>query len=295
MMNKGIPRWGLMIAAMSLMTVFAQTTWSAGDDETVGQITSAPTNIFRPGKVVWVDLVTSDISKAADFYRDVFGWDINISRDGSFAQASYQGSPVSSIALFNENEAPEGEARWLVSISVSDVDGAAKAVRTNGGKVLDGPADLPDRGRYVLVEDSRGALLMLLKASGGDPEDETAVDNAWLWAELWTDDPAKAVGFYHSVIGYKSVSVKDSTGDEILVLGRDQKARATVVKLPWEEVESNWLPYMRVASVLETTKSVLEHGGEVVIAPMIDDDGSRVAVVADNTGGVFAIKQGGSE
>jgi predicted enzyme related to lactoylglutathione lyase len=295
MVNKGISRWGFMIAAMAMMTIFIQPTWSADEPEPVGPITSAPTNTFRPGKVVWVDLVTSDIPKAANFYRDVFGWDINISRDGSFAQASYQGSPVSSIALFNKNEAPDGEARWLVSISVSDVDEAAKAVQTNGGKVLEGPTDLPDRGRYVLVEDSRGALLMLLKDSGGDPEDETAVDNTWLWAELWTDDPAKAVGFYHSVIGYKSVSVKDSSGDEILVLGRDQKVRATVVKLPWEEVEPNWLPYMQVASVLETAKSVLEHGGEVVIAPMIDDDGSKIAVVADNTGGVFAIKQRGSE
>jgi predicted enzyme related to lactoylglutathione lyase len=242
-----------------------------------------------------VDLVTNDVQKAAGFYRDVFGWDVEISRDGTFAQASYRGSPVSSLASYEEGEAPDGEARWLISISVPDVDEAAAAVKENGGQILEGPADLPDRGRYVLVEDSRGALLMLLRASGGDPHDEAAVDNAWLWAELWTDDPAKAVGFYQSVVGYKSVAFKDSTGDEVLVMGRDQNARATVVKIPWKEVEPNWLPYLRVADIVASAKAVLAHGGEVVIAPMIDDDGSMVALVADSTGGVFAIQQRGDK
>lgn len=34
-----------------------------------------------------------------------------------------------SIALYKDNEAPDGEARCLISISVPDVDDAAAAVR----------------------------------------------------------------------------------------------------------------------------------------------------------------------
>ena len=284
-----------MLVTIVALAVVAMPAWTARDPEPVLPITKSPTHMEQPGKVVWVDLVTSDIHKAAEFYSEVFDWDVEISRDGTFAQASYQGSPVSSIASYDDDEAPDGEARWLISISVSNVDDAAAAVRNSGGKILEGPVDLPDRGRYVLVEDSRGALLMLLRANGGDPADEAATDNNWLWAELWTDDPANAAGFYHSVVGYRSVSIKDSSGDEVLVLGRDQKARATVVKLPWKEVEPNWLPYLRVKDVQASTKSVLEHGSEVVIAPLIDDDGSTVAVVADSTGGVFAIQQRGGK
>ncbi|NOR39851.1 MAG: hypothetical protein GQ537_01420 [Gammaproteobacteria bacterium] len=283
------------IAVFALWVMLAIPSISAAGPEPVNPITQAPTHAYHPGKVVWVDLVTSDIEQAADFYRKVFGWDIAISKDGAFASASYNGSPVSTLARYEDNEAPDGEARWLISISVSDVADAAAAVKSNGGKVLEGPTDLPDRGRYVLVEDSRGALLMLLKASGGDPADEKALDNTWLWAELWTDEPGQAVEFYKSVVGYKSKSVRDASGDEILVLGRDNTARATVVEIPWEEVEPNWLPYLQVQDVLATAKLAVESGGELVIAPMRDADGSTLAIVADPTGGVFAIQQAGDE
>jgi predicted enzyme related to lactoylglutathione lyase len=261
----------------------------------VGPVNSGPTDNSFPGKVIWVDLVTSDVKKAADFYHTVFGWDIRYGRDGSFARATYQGSPLATLSRYEEGEAPDGEARWLISISVADVDAAAAAVDQKGGELLEGPADLPDRGRHALVSDAQGALFMLLETSDGDPDDESPVDNSWLWAELWSEDLAGSASFYQSVVGYKSKSVKDASGDEVLLLGNGKIARASVVKKPWKEVEPNWLPYLQVADVTATAKQVLEHGGEVVVAPMLDSDGSRVAIVADPTGGVFAIQQRGDK
>jgi len=263
--------------------------------ERVGPVSAGPTDNSYPGKIIWVDLVTGDVKKAADFYHNVFGWDIGNSRDGSFARASYRGSPLATLSRYEEGEAPDGEARWLISISVADVDAASAAAEKHGGKVLEGPMDLPDRGRYALVNDSQGALLMLLQTSSGDPADEPPIDNTWLWAELWADDPLSSVSFYKNVVGYKSKSFKDASGDEVLLLGHGKTARASVVKTPWDDVDPNWLPYMQVADVTATAKRVLEHGGEVVIAPLVDSDGTRVAIVADPTGGVFAIQERGDK
>ena len=269
--------------------------FASGTLDRPGPVNAGPTGNSYPGKVIWLDLVTSDVKKAAAFYHEVFGWDIRNGRDGSFARASNQGVPLATLSRYEDGEAPDGEARWLISISVTDADAAAAAAKKSGGEVLEGPMDLPDRGRYALVSDSQGALLMLLATSSGDPEDESPADNAWLWAELWTDDPASAVSFYQSVVGYKSKSIKDSSGDEVLVLGHGNIARASVVKSPWKEVEPNWLPYLRVANVEATTKQVLAHGGEVVIAPMTDADGARIAIVADPTGGVLAVQERGAK
>jgi predicted enzyme related to lactoylglutathione lyase len=260
-----------------------------------GPVTGGPTKNSFPGKVIWVDLVTTDIKKAAAFYQNVFGWNMRYGRDGSFYRASYQGSPLATLSHYEEGETPDGEARWLITISVTDVDAAAAAAENNGGEVLEGPAELPDRGRYALISDAQGALLMLLETSTGDPDDDSPVDNSWLWAELWSDDLKNSASFYQSVVGYKSKSVKDASGDEVLLLGNDKIARASVVKKPWKEVEPNWLPYLQVADVTATAKQVLEHGGEVVVAPMLDSDGSRVAIVADPTGGVFAIQERGDK
>jgi predicted enzyme related to lactoylglutathione lyase len=235
-------------------------------------------------------LVTNDVSRAASFYREVFGWEITFSSEGGFAEASYQGQPVAAIAAY-EDDAPDDEARWLISISVPDVDATSTTVLKHGGKVLEGPVDLPDRGRYVLVNDPAGAMLMFLQASGGDPVDEQPTPNNWLWAELWTDDPDSAASFYKVVVGYKSKTVSDTDGSDVMILGMQGIARASVVKTPWEDVEPNWLPYLLVDDIDKTLKSVEKHGGSIVLYTANDANNADVAIVADPTGGVFALQQ----
>jgi predicted enzyme related to lactoylglutathione lyase len=258
-------------------------------DERVSPITLEPTGQYYPGKVVWVDLVTDDVRRASDFYRQVFGWAVRLSEDGSYAEASYRGRPIAAFARY-EVDAPEDEAQWLVSISVPDVDAAAAAVRRQGGEILEGPENLKDRGRYVLVSDPRGAVLMFLEASGGDPPDEAATANEWLWAELWTDDPAVAVAFYEAIVGYRSVQVREDDGGELRVMGRDGIARATVVESPWPEVPPNWLPYLLVDDLAGTIDAIEANDGKVLIPPSASSDGD-VAIIADPTGGVFALQR----
>ena len=258
--------------------------------EPVSPIAATPTNRALPGKVSWIDLVTDDIRAAGAFYQSVFGWNVAYSRDGTFADVSHDGIPIATLSHYEE-KAPDDGAVWLISISVRDVNAAANLVIATGGEVLAGPDDLENRGRYALVKDPQGAMFMLLQASGGDPEDTPARMNDWTWAELWTDDPEAATEFYEAVIGYRSVAVKDTSGDEIQVMGRDGKPRATVVNIPWEGVEPNWLPYIQVEDLVSKASDIIRNGGEVLIAPVEDSDGSRVAVVAGPTGGVFALQQ----
>jgi len=273
--------------AFALSLLFTQTLSAA---QTVGPVTSEATNKYYPGKVIWVDLVTNDVSGAANFYRQVFGWDITLNAEGSFAEASYQGQPVAAIAAY-EDDAPDDEARWLISISVPDVDAASTKVLKHGGKVLEGPVDLPDRGRYALVSDTAGAISMLLQASGGDPADEEPTPNNWLWAELWTDDPGSAANFYTAVVGYESKTVRDKNGNDVMMLGRQGIARASVVETQFKDVEPNWLAYLLVDDIDKVLKSVEKHGGSIVLYAANDPKNADVAIVADPTGGVFALQQ----
>lgn len=256
----------------------------------VPPITAEATNQPRPGKIVWADLVTGDLPRATAFYRDVFGWDIEMDTDAGYAQAALAGQPVAAFASYRGDDRA-GEAVWLVSLAVLDVDAAVIAAGKAGGQIVQPAEDLPDRGRYALVRDSRGAPFMVLRATGGDPEDRPTRDNEWHWAELWTDDVPASVQFYEQVIGYRSVLVKARSGREFQVLGREEAARATVIKAPFPNVEPNWLPYLQVADVRETLRRVLAHGGKVYLAPQKDDFNNDIAIVADPTGGVFALQQ----
>jgi predicted enzyme related to lactoylglutathione lyase len=248
-----------------------------------------PTEVVRPGAVVWMDLLTADVERAATFYTEVFEWEFSYSPDRSYAYGTVGGQPVAAIAAYEE-EIGAADGLWIPSLSVPDVDQAMAAVKTNGGSLVGPPEELPGRGRYVLIEDPTGAAVMLLRAEGGDPG-RSEIPNQWLWTELWTDDTGKATGFYKKVVGYGTVDLKDSEGHTITVLGRDQQPHASVVKTPLPDVDPAWLAYLLVEDVNATAQAIQKAGGEVLLAPQKDGFNDNVAIVADPTGGVFALQQ----
>jgi predicted enzyme related to lactoylglutathione lyase len=262
-------------------------------DLRVSRVTPVPTNEHHNGKLVWVDLVTTNTDKAVQFYTDAFGWQAKYFDDENFVEMVHDGQVICSIVGYEPGVAEDGDARWLVSVSVDNVDAAADLARQYGGEILEPATDLPGRGRYSVVSDPQGAVLMLLRATGGDPADskQRVVLNEWGWAELWTDDQAGAVAFYKKVVGYGSLKVTDPDGDERIVLGSDGMPRATVVQLPWDDVEPNWIPYIPVASLETTLQNISDAAGAVLVRSDESEDEGPAAIVMDPTGGVFAIQE----
>jgi predicted enzyme related to lactoylglutathione lyase len=278
-----------VIAVLMIVVISSPAAAADGDAALiVSPISAAPSGEIHNGKLVWVDLITTDPQKAADFYATVFAWQPRYFSDKNYIELSHDGRVMSSIVFYEDNQTVEGDARWLVSISVQDVDASTRVAVENGGEIFEPATDLPQRGRYSVVGDAQGAVLMLLRATGGDPADDTLKLDEWGWAELWTDDPEGAARFYRAIAGYDALQFPDSKGGERTVLGTDGKARATIVSLPWDEVEPNWIPYIPVANVAATMQRIVDAGGGVL---MQSGGAAAVAIVMDPTGGVFAIQQ----
>lgn len=249
------------------------------------------TELRLPGKLIWVDLVTVDPRKAATFYNEVFGWTVHAQSSDGYVELGHNGRRICSVVAYDSDVAADVDARWLLSISVNDADsGAATAVRA-GAELLEPVADFDNRGRYALISDAQGAVFMLLAARGGDPVDEPVEIGSWGWAELWTDDVDGAVGFYKSVVGYESVEVSGADGERRVILGNDGMARATVVGMPWPDVEPNWVPYVPVADATKTLHRIYAAGGGVLATMPESGEDVRIALAMDSTGGVFAIQQ----
>jgi predicted enzyme related to lactoylglutathione lyase len=282
------------LAVILLSTLLTLANLAIAQDENlriVSPISAVPSNEIHNGKLVWVDLLTTDVRKAETFYTSVFGWQSNIASDETYVELSHDGRVISSIVQYEGDDARDGDARWLVSISVPDVDAVVAKVAANGGEVLEAATDLPERGRYSVISDSQGAVLMLLRATGGDPDDSSPIIDEWAFAELWTDDVDAAVAFYQALVGYRVLRLPGDAGQQLSVLGSGGKARATVVRLPWDDVEPNWLPYIMVASVSGTEKRIMEAGGTVLVRSDESDRVGTAAIAMDPTGGVFAIQQ----
>ncbi len=294
-----LPRRCLRLIVMAVLAIafMSNPSGASGGDAAliVSPISAAPGGEIHHGKLVWVDLITTDPKTAANFYATVFAWQPQYFPDENYIELSHDGRVMSSIVFYEDSKTVEGDARWLVSISVNDVDEATRVATENGGEIFEPATDLPDRGRYSVIGDAQGAVLMLFRATGGDPADDPPVLGEWGWAELWTDDPEEAVSFYQAIVGYDALRFPDSKGGERIVLGTDGQARATIVSLPWDDVEPNWIPYIPVANAAATLQRIVAAGGGVLMRSRASDGEVAVAIVMDPTGGVFAIQQAGSD
>jgi predicted enzyme related to lactoylglutathione lyase len=105
--------------------------------------------------MVWNELATPDVARAAAFYRDLLGWDAEPDATG-YATISMGGRPGGGIRPLQEDEAPG----WIVYFSTPSADEAARRVRSAGGAILTGPLDATV-GRLALVRDPQGAVLAL--------------------------------------------------------------------------------------------------------------------------------------
>jgi predicted enzyme related to lactoylglutathione lyase len=59
---------------------------------------------------------------------------------------------------------PPGVApHWLPYIHVDDADAVVARARKNGGTIMMGPDDVPDIGRFAVIQDPTGGVLAVMK------------------------------------------------------------------------------------------------------------------------------------
>ena len=251
-------------------------------------ITPTPTGQHQVGKFVWFDLLTEDVQAAQKFYKELFGWRFEASTGSSDYSVIYSGDkPIGGI-VGQENKDPKvQESIWLASLSVEDVDRAVSTVKARYGKVLDDPIDVKGRGRMAVIQDPEGAELVLIRAAGGDPVEMDVNPGEWLWVDLFTRDAKSANEFYEALAGYTAQTVATEGDHSYNLLKKNDRAFAGVVEIPWEDVEPNWLPYVKIDD-LEGTISRAEKLGGILILHI-----ENVAIIADPSGGVFGIQMVG--
>lgn len=282
-------RSGLVLALLLMAALYACSKRAI----IVPLITPEPTHVWHVGKFVWYDLFTHDLESASRFYGEIFGWEFIPTASGSSRVRTIEqdGTPIGNAIKIDPQKQKEAHPAWLSYMSVDDVDASAKWVQQHRGAIKMPPKDLPERGRVVVVEDPEGAVFALLTASGGDPRDEDPYVNSWLGSELWARDPAEALDFYRPLAGYELKSVNIENGPPYGLLIMKGEVRGGIVRIPWEGIEPNWLPYVVVEDAEATTQRALELGGAVLMAPDDEIRSGSVGILADPSGAVFAVQQ----
>lgn len=248
-------------------------------------VTDPPTGVHHHGKFVWNDLLTDDVVVAKEFYGRLFGWTFEPS--GSYTVVKNDGQNIGGMVQIGQTSKITGVARWLCVLSVADVDEAAALVSEKGGSVHEGPLDMLNRGRGALVSDPQGAQLVLLNALGGDPEDKEPVIGSWLWHELWSNDSEASLTFYRKLAGYDF----DGEKTDYLILLKDGQWRAGIRFLPDSELETRWVPVVRVADTEDIAVRTKTLGGKVLVEPRPTAGDGSVALLSDPSDALFLIQR----
>ena len=100
----------------------------------------APT--FGNGKICYIELPATDVSRSAEFYKSVFGWRIRERGDGS---VGFDDGVDEVSGTFLPGRAPATEKGLLVHIMVDSVAASLDKIVKSGGRVVQPiGADLPE-------------------------------------------------------------------------------------------------------------------------------------------------------
>ena len=118
----------------------------------------------QAGEVSWHELYTTDAAAAMNFYRDLFGWKATETMDmGPMGKYHMFGRAQGSIGGMMNKPKEMGPVppHWLVYFQVPDINAATERVKANGGKILNGPMEVPGGDWIVQGMDPQGAAFAL--------------------------------------------------------------------------------------------------------------------------------------
>ncbi len=116
----------------------------------------------QPGRFCWNELITNDVAGAKQFYREMFGWQMEdaVCSGMDYTTLKINDDEIGGI-MKTPAEAGEMPPMWGDYVTVEDVDASAAKATQMGGSICVPPQDMPDIGRFCVIKDPQGAMLSL--------------------------------------------------------------------------------------------------------------------------------------
>ncbi len=121
--------------------------------------------VNEPGSIVWNELATRDLDRAADFYSEAVGWtweDADTGEGGPrYRTYAVDGTMVGGALEMTDAWPADLPSHWMPYFAVEDADAAAAAAERAGGTIVQPPMDTP-YGRICVVRDPQGAVFTVM-------------------------------------------------------------------------------------------------------------------------------------
>jgi uncharacterized protein len=115
------------------------------------------------GTFCWNELSTTDDEAAKKFYTELFGWQYKGGDVEGFAYNEIVAAGRPAGGIFKMGPEHGGmPPHWMAYVAVDDVDETARRVSELGGKVCVPPTDIPNVGRFSVINDPAGAAISII-------------------------------------------------------------------------------------------------------------------------------------
>lgn len=124
----------------------------------------------KHGTFCWNELASKNLEACKQFYTELLGW--KFKENAPMADCEAGGMIYNEISIGDEKqfggmyqmgkEFGDAPSHWMSYIAVDDVDAAAEKVSALGGNVCVPPTDIPNTGRFCVVNDPGGATFSLI-------------------------------------------------------------------------------------------------------------------------------------
>jgi hypothetical protein len=149
------------VGRMQMMTDPQGAAFYVYEPATAEQPPEGPAEI---GEASWLELMTTDAPAALRFYSEVFGWQPSEALDiGAMGKYHMFNRPHGMIGgMMNKPpDLTDVPPNWQIYFRVPDIPSAVERITANGGRILNGPMEVPGGDWIVNAMDPQGAAFSL--------------------------------------------------------------------------------------------------------------------------------------
>lgn len=251
------------------------------------------TNTNMLGHFVWHELMTTNTRAAAAFYRKVAAWTTQTSpQHSSYTEFMAGGRPAAGLMVLPEPAKAMGAPpNWLTYVATPDVEATVRKAVKMGARVLTQATDIPNVGRFAVLQDPHGAVFAAITLLTPPPASNTPPSiGDFSWHELATTDGAAAWRFYSRLFGWRNTESMDmGPMGTYQMFGHGGGSVGGMFTKPKEAPgPAAWVPYIKVTDSKAVAARVAGLGGQVLNGPMEVPGGDWIVMGMDPQGAVFA-------
>lgn len=250
----------------------------------------------KNGSFCWMELGTTDQNAAKTFYSSLLGWtadDMSMGPEMTYTMFRLGGKDAAGgYRLMKDQLDAHVPPHWMLYIQVASADeAAAKAVKLGAQQIVP-PSDIPNVGRFALLQDPTGAHISVFQPGQHKGMPVFGDVGALCWADLNTPDAEKAAKFYGDWLGWKFEVGKDGyrhilngTGQEDMIGGIPAQMHAP------PGTPGHWMAYFLVTDCKASAAKAAQLGASAIMPATLMADIGTIAVLMDPQGAVFSLYQ----